>query len=223
MDMTLSKLQEMVKDREAWRATVHGVAKSGHDWSSEQLRKLLQRLEYWLQSRFFKPNFIELILCARKCSKSQNTGDKYRFHILWQLVQTWLGFPGGSDGKESACNVGDLGSSLGWEDPLKEGMVTHSSILAWRIPMDRGTWLATVHGVQRVGHDWAWATKHAHTTSLKSQGDTSLPELNGSHSNFRGEAWVCYYGSIAFACRRSILERPSTGRLRKRGESRTSS
>ena len=29
--------------------------------------------------------------------------------------------------------------SLGWEDPLEEGMGTHSSILAWRIPMDRGT------------------------------------------------------------------------------------
>ena len=37
--------------------------------------------------------------------------------------------------------------SLGWEDPLKEGMATHSSILAWRIPMDRGAWWATVHGV----------------------------------------------------------------------------
>ena len=30
--------------------------------------------------------------------------------------------------------------SLGWEDPLKEGMATHSNILAWRIPMDRGAW-----------------------------------------------------------------------------------
>ena len=37
--------------------------------------------------------------------------------------------------------------SLGQEDPLEEGMVTHSSILAWRIPMDRGAWWATVHGV----------------------------------------------------------------------------
>ena len=37
--------------------------------------------------------------------------------------------------------------SLGWEDPLEEGMATHSSILAWRIPMDRGTWWAPVHGV----------------------------------------------------------------------------
>ena len=37
--------------------------------------------------------------------------------------------------------------SLGWEDPLEEAMATHSSILAWRIPMDRGAWEATVHGV----------------------------------------------------------------------------
>ena len=35
--------------------------------------------------------------------------------------------------------------SLGWEDPLEEGVATHSSILAWR--MDRGAWRATDHGV----------------------------------------------------------------------------
>ena len=39
--------------------------------------------------------------------------------------------------------------SLGWEDPLEEGMATHSSILAWRIPMDRGAWWATVDGVTK--------------------------------------------------------------------------
>ena len=49
--------------------------------------------------------------------------------------------------KKSACNAGDLGSTLDWEDPLEEGMVTHSSILAWRIPMDRRAWEATAHGV----------------------------------------------------------------------------
>ena len=37
--------------------------------------------------------------------------------------------------------------SLGWEDPLEEGMATHSSVLAWRIPIDRRAWQATVHGV----------------------------------------------------------------------------
>ena len=41
--------------------------------------------------------------------------------------------------------------ALGWEDPLEEGMAIHSSILAWRIPMDRGTWRATVHGVAKSG------------------------------------------------------------------------
>ena len=38
--------------------------------------------------------------------------------------------------------------SLGWKDPLEEGMETHPSILAWRIPMDRRAWRATVHGVE---------------------------------------------------------------------------
>ena len=36
--------------------------------------------------------------------------------------------------------------SLGWEGPLEESMATHSSILAWIIPMDRGAWRATVNG-----------------------------------------------------------------------------
>ena len=39
--------------------------------------------------------------------------------------------------------------SLSWEVPLEEGMATHSSILACRIPMDRGAWWATVHGVAK--------------------------------------------------------------------------
>ena len=39
--------------------------------------------------------------------------------------------------------------SLGREDLLEEGMATHSGILAWRIPMDRGAWWATVHGVTK--------------------------------------------------------------------------
>ena len=45
-----------------------------------------------------------------------------------------LGFLGGSDSKESACNAGDPGLILGWEDPLEKGMATHFSIPAWRIP-----------------------------------------------------------------------------------------
>ena len=39
--------------------------------------------------------------------------------------------------------------SLGWEDPLEKGMAIFSSILAWRIPMDRGAWWAAVHGIAK--------------------------------------------------------------------------
>ena len=56
-----------------------------------------------------------------------------------------------------ASQVAQMGKNLpamqktwGREDPLEEGMATHSSILAWRIHMDRGAWRAAVHGVTRV-------------------------------------------------------------------------
>ena len=68
-------------------------------------------------------------------------------------------------GKESA--VQELQDtqvqSLGWEDPLEKEMETHSSILAWRIPMDRGVWQATVH---RVTKNRAW---------LRQLGSTHVP------------------------------------------------
>ena len=39
--------------------------------------------------------------------------------------------------------------SLGWEDPLEKSMAIHSSTFAWRIPMDRGAWWATAHGIAK--------------------------------------------------------------------------
>ena len=69
-----------------------------------------------------------------------------------------MGFPDGARGKETACQWGKHETwvqSLGWEDSLEEGMATHSSILAWRIP-----WMEEFGGLwfiqsQRVGHDWS--------------------------------------------------------------------
>ena len=46
-------------------------------------------------------------------------------------------------------NLPAMEETLGQEDPLEKGMTTHSSILAWKIPMDRGTWQATVHRVEK--------------------------------------------------------------------------
>ena len=51
--------------------------------------------------------------------------------------------------------------SLGWEDPLEEGMVTHSNTVAWRIPMDRGAWWATVHGVAKIWTQLRQLSMHA--------------------------------------------------------------
>ena len=53
---------------------------------------------------------------------------------------------GGSDSKESACSVRDPVQFLGWADPLKKGMATHSSIPAWRIP-----WTEEPGGLQTMG------------------------------------------------------------------------
>ena len=52
--------------------------------------------------------------------------------------------------------------SLDLEDPAKEGMATHSSILAWRIPMDRGAWWATVHWVAKSQTRLKQLSKQAH-------------------------------------------------------------
>ena len=58
-----------------------------------------------------------------------------------------MGFLGSSAGKEPPAMQETPVRSLGWEDPLEEGMATHPSILAQRIPRDKVAWWATVQGV----------------------------------------------------------------------------
>ena len=74
--------------------------------------------------------------------------------IIFTLNRTQrvLLLPGGSDGNLPAM-LETWVQSLGQEDPLEKEMATHSSILAWKNPVDRGAWQATVHGVARVGHN----------------------------------------------------------------------
>ena len=72
------------------------------------------------------------------------------------MVETMLSFPSGTRGKESACSAGDLRDmvrSLCGEDPLEEGMATHSSILAWRISWTEEPGGLQSMGSQRVRHD----------------------------------------------------------------------
>ena len=69
------------------------------------------------------------------------------FHLYFHLHQ--VGFPGGSDGKESACNAEDLGWSLGWEDCPGEGKGYPLQYSGLENSMDRGAWQTTVLGVPK--------------------------------------------------------------------------
>ena len=63
------------------------------------------------------------------------------------------GFPGGSEVNASACDVGDLGSIPGLGRSPGEGNGNPLQYSCLENPMDGGAWWATVHGLQRVGHD----------------------------------------------------------------------
>ena len=95
--------------------------------------------------------------------------------------------------------------SLGWEDPLEEGMETHTSVLAWRISMDRGAWMAAVHRVTKsqtrlmqlsmlacTPASWLEAHQANHTYSLKASfpGGNSLQYSCLENSMDRGAWWV---------------------------------
>ena len=84
--------------------------------------------------------------------------DSWVRNIPWRRdglpTPVFSSFPSGSNDKESTCSMGDMGSVLGWEDPLEEGMATHSSIPAWRIPWTEESSRLQSIGWQRVGHDW---------------------------------------------------------------------
>ena len=84
--------------------------------------------------------------CYSLSSKADYTQNSpfFRGHESFSIKGLQLvneGFPGGSDGKESACNAGDLGSTL--ELGRSPGGGIFSSILAWRIPIDREAWRVT--------------------------------------------------------------------------------
>ena len=70
--------------------------------------------------------------------ESLGEGIGYPFQYSWAFLVAQM-----------VMNPPAVWETCSWEDPLEEGMATYSSILAWRIPMDRGAWWATVHGVSK--------------------------------------------------------------------------
>ena len=80
---------------------------------------------------------------------SLDLNRKETMPLMRLLNNVILGFPGGSDGKESACHAGDLGLIPGLGRSPGEGHGNLLGILAWKILLDRGAWWATVLGVSK--------------------------------------------------------------------------
>ena len=119
-------------DRGAWRATVHGVAKSQLNGRAVVTQTGFFSCSPCWQVKFFSP--------------SLNSKLSWGASLVAQLVKnppamqkTWVW-------------------SLGWGDPLEKGMATHSSILAWRIPMDREAWRVGYNGVAKSRTPWTTFT-----------------------------------------------------------------
>ena len=85
--------------------------------------------------------------CDAEKSWFQKHSNSYSFYVSY----SW-GFPGGSVGKESTYNAGDLGLNSGSERYLEKGNGNPFQYSCLKNPMNRGAWRATVHGVARVGH-----------------------------------------------------------------------
>ena len=91
--------------------------------------------------------------------------------------------------------------SLSWEDALEEGMATHSSILAWRIPWAEESGGLQSMGLQKVGHDWAHSTfPHFPTLDrIRWLPDRVDEDLAVSHRQFRytaGSGWIIFNTDI---------------------------
>ena len=86
-----------------------------------------------------------------------NLYKKVKWFLQLKMLITQLprGFPGGSDGKESACNAGDLGLIPGWGRSPGEGNGNPLQYSCLENSVDRGVWQATVHGVVQSQTQWA--------------------------------------------------------------------
>ena len=205
MHVSFSKIQEIAKDRQVWRAAVHGVTKSQtwlsnwtatHFWGKMACVILLSLpytrvwtlwglelfliplnpqplvksntkyfMNVWWMSIYNSESKIETgSLKVNFCLSTKHTHRHRICHILFaptlnlKFIQCYISPLVAQKVKNLPAMQETQVWSLGWEDPLEEGMATYSSILAWRILWTEGPgWLQFV-GLQRVGHDWATNT-----------------------------------------------------------------
>ena len=145
MDMSLSKLCEIVKDREAWCAAVHGISKNVtrlRDWTTTK-GKTKKELKTW----------VRLVLNCR-----EGNGNPLQYSCL-EKSHGWRSLVGCSPwGREESTRLSDFTFTFHFL-ALEKGMATHSSILPWKILWTEEPGGLQSVGLQRVGHDLA--TKHS--------------------------------------------------------------
>ena len=139
-DMSFSKLRELVMDREAGVLLSMGLQRVRHDWVSGLNWTDSQRL---IIHSFFFQNYLI-----------------YNFYVIYingasQMTPLVKNIPASAGDVGDASSFPDSGRSLGggngypFQYWIEEVVGTYSSILAWRIPMDRGAWWSTGHGVAK--------------------------------------------------------------------------
>ena len=117
-----------------------------HAWEKWHKEETNERWKQW--NLWFAESINTKVRLANKVLKS----PWFSLYCISLSFTNVRDFPGGSGSKESAMQETQV-QSLGWEDPLEKGMVTHSSILAWWIPWTDETGELQFMGSQRVGHN----------------------------------------------------------------------
>ena len=122
-------------------------------------------------------------------------GPLDRMKLMWEVRASFVGLPGCSQTVKNVPAMQETWvQSLGQEDPLEKGMVTHSSILAWRIPWTEKSGGLQAMGSQRVKDDWA---TNAFTSLLRAMRSYLLFWMQ-----WRGLPWWRNRWESASQCRR---------------------
>ena len=129
----LNKFQELVMNREAWKQS---MAPQCQTW-----------LGNWNELNVYVFMLLSQLILP---SSSHTVSTSLPFWPHLTLIRASLG---GQTVKNPPAMWKTRVQSLSWEDPLDDGMSTHSSVLSWRIPMEREAWLAIAHGVAK---SWTW-------------------------------------------------------------------